>query len=95
MSLGLACAFGTYVIIAGYIPVIDSDAARYIVASLIAVISVLIALGVAFPMRKMVALHSASQNSGSQRTASQKRATPVATGYVVGGPVAANAVVMV
>ena len=85
LPLGLACAFGTYTIIANMIPVISSDVARYIVASLIAVITVLFAIAVASPMRKKVAVQSVSQ----------KRATPINTAYVVGVPVAANAVVMV
>jgi hypothetical protein len=79
---GLACAFSMYVELAGYVPKIESDVARYILGSVIAVVTLLLAVALFMPIRKL----------GNAQT--QQRNSQVAHAQV-SGPVAANAVVLV
>ena len=78
---GLACAFSLYVELAGYVPKIESDVARYILGSVIAVVTLLLALFVFMRIRKL-------PDPERQRNSHVGHAQPV-------GPVAANAVVLV
>ena len=78
---GLACAFSMYVELAGYVPKIESDVARYILGSVIAVVTLLLAVFLFMRIRKL-------PNPEMQRNSQVAYAQ-------VGGPVAANAVVLV
>lgn len=81
LPTGLACAFSMYVELSGYVPKIESDVARYICGSVIAVVALLLAVGLFAPIRK---LQQSQPERGSRNT------------YAQGvGPVAANAVVLV
>ena len=83
LPTGLACAFSMYVELAGYVPKIESDVARYILGSVIAVVTLLLAVFLFARIRKM------PNPEDTRRDNAQ-------VGYVqAGGPVAANAVVLV
>lgn len=81
LPTGLACAFSMYVELAGYVPNIESDVARYICGSVIAVVTLLIAVALFAAIRKM-------QNPQNERASRNTYAQGL-------GPVAANAVVLV
>ena len=83
LPVGLACAFSLYVELADYIPVISSTAARYTVGVLVALVSDALAFGAFYPTKKL-----ASRSQGRPKTLFSPNTS-------AGGPIAANAVVVV
>jgi len=94
LPIGLACAFATTsIFVADIAPIIDSSTARWIVASLIALITVILALAVFAPIRKQAMARQPNVVSYMGRGVQQPvsvQGRPVAT-----GPIAANAVILV
>jgi hypothetical protein len=82
IPVGLACAFSMYVELAGYVPKIESDVARYILGSVIAVGTLLTAVVLFSALRKLP--DPRKDKDGTYQAVAR-----------VGGPMAANAVVVV
>ena len=95
LPIGLACGFATSSSLADQLaPIIASDTARWIVASLIAVITVIFALVVFAPIRKQA--HAAKNQQTRVSSLMASRQPAMAQGRVVAtGPIAANAVILV
>ena len=81
LPTGLASAFSMYVQLSGYIPEIESDVARYILGSVIALITLLLAIALFSAIRKMPEARTPPNNQQANGPAT--------------GPIAANAVVLV
>lgn len=80
LTVGLACAFSMYATISDYLPVISSEAARYTVGAIVAVVTLIIAYIVYRPIHTRRPKQVEEQRFATQRPR---------------GPIPANAVVMV
>ncbi len=86
ISVGMACVFSLYSTISDYVPVISSEAARYSIASVVIVLTLLTAFAMYRP------IHKNSKQSPRTRAAD---VPALVNGQRPRGPIAANAVVMV
>jgi predicted outer membrane lipoprotein len=98
LSIGLACAFATTAQIVDEShmdAIMSSSTARWVVASLMAIITVLLAAAVFSPIRKMAKAAAAPQPAAAANKRATLQAQPVVPGRVVAAPIAANAVILV